>query len=57
MRVVTLPTLHDERSFDFYCPVCGVELVESNYESIDAEYSCPTCGTTQRASRVPARHR
>ncbi|HEY3265225.1 MAG TPA: hypothetical protein VGK12_08715 [Actinomycetota bacterium] len=57
MKVVTLPTLHDERPFDYYCPVCGLELVESNYESLEAGYSCPGCGTQQRASRVPARRR
>jgi rubredoxin len=55
MRAVSLPTLHDERPFEYYCPICGADLAESNYETFDADYSCPVCGTQQRASRVPAR--
>jgi rubredoxin len=55
MRAVSLPTLHDERPFEYYCPICGAGLAESNYETFDADYSCPVCGTQQRASRVPAR--
>jgi DNA-directed RNA polymerase subunit RPC12/RpoP len=57
MKVVTLPRLHDERPFDYYCSRCGLELAESNYESIDAVYTCPGCGTRERASRIPARRR
>ena len=57
MKALSLPIPHDEQSFDYYCPICGVELAESNYEAFDAEYSCPGCGTQQRASRAKARPR
>jgi rubredoxin len=57
MRTVTLPVSHERRSFDYYCPVCGAELAETNYETFDEQYSCPVCATHQRASRAPARRR
>jgi rubredoxin len=57
MRAVSLPVLRNEAAFDYYCPICGVDLAESNFEAFDAEYYCPVCGTQQRASRVPARSR
>jgi uncharacterized Zn finger protein (UPF0148 family) len=57
MRTLTIPAPPSERMFDYYCPICGVELAESNYETFDAEYFCPVCSTQQRPSRVPARAR
>jgi rubredoxin len=57
MRTVTVPPSRDAIAFDYYCPVCGASLAESNYETFDAEYYCPVCSTQLRASRVPARHR
>jgi rubredoxin len=57
MRTVTVPPSRDAIAFDYYCPVCGASLAESNYETFDAEYYCPVCSTELRASRVPARHR
>jgi hypothetical protein len=57
MRVVALPTPHDRRAFDYFCPVCGVELAEFSYETVETAYSCPGCGTRQRASKIPARPR
>jgi CRISPR/Cas system-associated protein Cas10 (large subunit of type III CRISPR-Cas system) len=56
MRTVSVPP-HDERSFDYYCPICGIELAETDHERLDAEYFCPVCATQQRASRIPARLR
>ena len=41
--------------FDHYCPICGVDLVESDYEAFDKDYGCPSCGTQQRPSRAPTR--
>ncbi len=57
MRAVSMPRLHNERPFDYFCPICGAELAESNYETVDAAYSCPACSTKQRASRTKARPR
>jgi rubredoxin len=54
MRAVTIPRPHDGMPFEYYCPICGVDLAESNYETFDADYFCPVCATQQRPSRVPA---
>jgi uncharacterized Zn finger protein (UPF0148 family) len=53
MRAVTIPTLRE--AFDYYCPICGVDLSEVEYNTFDAEYFCPVCSSQQRASRAPAR--
>jgi predicted RNA-binding Zn-ribbon protein involved in translation (DUF1610 family) len=57
MRALTIPAPPSDRGFDFYCPICGVQLTGSNYDSFDAEYFCPVCSTRQRPSRAPARSR
>jgi hypothetical protein len=57
MRQIDVPTRTIEGPFDYYCPTCGIELAESNYESFDRDYFCPYCSTQQRPSRVPARLR
>jgi hypothetical protein len=57
MRQIDVPTRTIEGPFDYYCPICGIQLVESNYESFDRDYFCPYCSTQQRPSRVPARLR
>jgi rubredoxin len=54
LRAIALRRLHDEASFEYYCPVCGADLAESNYETFDAEYYCPVCSTQLRPSRVSA---
>lgn len=55
MRQVSVPRHAEGRPFDYYCPICGIDLAKSNYESFDRDYYCPYCGTQQRASRMPAR--
>jgi rubredoxin len=57
MRTISIPLPRDEAPFDYYCPVCGADLAESNYETFDAEYFCPVCSTQLRPSKVPARQR
>jgi uncharacterized Zn finger protein (UPF0148 family) len=57
MRQIDLPTQLVEGLFDYYCPVCGIELVKSNYETYDRDYFCPYCSTQQQASRAPSRTR
>jgi hypothetical protein len=57
MRQIDVRTPTTEGPFDYYCPVCGIELARSNYEAFDKDYFCPYCSTQLRASRVPARSR
>lgn len=57
MRQIDVSTQMIEDPFEYFCPICGMELARSNYETFDKEYYCPFCSTQQRASRVPARQR
>jgi rubredoxin len=57
MRTIAIPLPHGEAPFDYYCPVCGADLAESNYEEFDAEYLCPVCSTQLRPMRILAGHR
>jgi predicted RNA-binding Zn-ribbon protein involved in translation (DUF1610 family) len=52
MRQIRVPLLPAEQAFRYYCPICGIELSVSNYETPGNDYFCPYCGTEQRASRV-----
>lgn len=55
MRQMTVPGRRVERAFDYYCPICGIELSVANYETPSADYYCPYCSTEQVPSRAPAR--
>jgi hypothetical protein len=57
MRQIEVPKQTVDGPFEYYCPICGIELVESNYETFDNDYFCPYCSTQQRASRVPSARR
>jgi rubredoxin len=57
MKQIDVPAPAIESPFDYYCPICGIELAKSNFETLDRDYFCPYCSTQQRASRVPARSR
>jgi DNA-directed RNA polymerase subunit RPC12/RpoP len=52
MRQVRVPMLPAEEAFQYYCPICGIELSVSNYETPGGDYFCPYCSTEERASRV-----
>jgi DNA-directed RNA polymerase subunit RPC12/RpoP len=52
MRQVQLPTHPAEEAFRYYCPICGIELALSNFETPGEHYFCPYCSTEQRPSRV-----
>jgi predicted RNA-binding Zn-ribbon protein involved in translation (DUF1610 family) len=52
MRQVRVPILPAEEAFRYYCPICGIELSVSNYETPSGDYFCPYCSTDQRPSRV-----
>jgi len=55
MRQIDVLTRTVDGPFDYYCPICGIELMRSNYETFDKNYFCPYCSTQQRPSRAPAR--
>jgi hypothetical protein len=57
MRQIDVSALTIEDPFDYYCPICGIELAKSNYETLASDYFCPYCSTQQRPSRVPAGRR
>ena len=52
-----LQELHvPEASTDEYsCPVCGIELAKSNFDTPASEYYCPFCTTRQTPSLVRLR--
>jgi hypothetical protein len=54
MKQITVPKPIDGL-FEYYCPICGIELAKSNYETFDKDYFCPYCSTQQAPSRVSAR--
>ena len=55
MRQIDVPTQPVEGAFEYFCPICGIELAKSNYESLAKDYFCPYCSTQQGPSRFPAR--
>ena len=57
MRQIELPTRPTEDPFEYYCPICGMDLDRFNYETVEKDYFCPYCSTQQRASRVPVGRR
>lgn len=57
MRQINVPTQQVEGPFAYFCPICGISLSRSNYETFDADYFCPYCSSQQRPSRVPAGRR
>lgn len=52
MKQVRVPTYPAEDAFRYYCPICGIELALSNYETAGDQYYCPYCSTEQWPSRV-----
>jgi DNA-directed RNA polymerase subunit RPC12/RpoP len=57
MRPINVSTRTIDDAFEYYCPICGIELSRSNYEASDEDYFCPYCSTRRHASRVTARPR
>ncbi len=50
-RVLEMPT-EDPRglalaSDEYFCPVCGIGLVRSDFETPEKDYYCPYCSTRQ----------
>jgi hypothetical protein len=44
----------DEAADDYSCPVCGIELTKSNFDTPARDYYCPYCSTRQMPSAVRA---
>lgn len=42
----------DDIEFEYFCPVCGEELVRSNFDTPERDYSCPYCSTRSTPSAV-----
>jgi DNA-directed RNA polymerase subunit RPC12/RpoP len=38
--------------FEYFCPVCGVELGRSNFDTPERDYYCPHCSTRSTPSAV-----
>jgi predicted RNA-binding Zn-ribbon protein involved in translation (DUF1610 family) len=36
----------------YFCPVCGIELERSNFDTPERDYWCPFCGTRSMPSAV-----
>lgn len=41
-----------EPTYRFFCPVCGIELERSNYDTPERDYYCPFCSTQSMPSAV-----
>ncbi len=50
--ICSLPTHLAPKAYRYYCPICGIELAVSNYDTPDGDYYCPYCSTPQGPSRV-----
>jgi len=48
------PFLHAVDANEYFCPVCGIELAKSNFETPTRHYYCPYCSTQQRPTLVKA---
>jgi rubrerythrin len=35
----------------YECPICGIELAQSNFDTPSGDYFCPFCTTPQAPSR------
>jgi predicted RNA-binding Zn-ribbon protein involved in translation (DUF1610 family) len=44
-------TIEVPAAWMYECPVCGVELARSNFETPSVEYYCPVCTTRQMPRR------
>lgn len=42
-------------AFAYYCPICGIDLGRPDFDKAPEDYSCPSCCSQQRPSRVKDR--
>jgi hypothetical protein len=43
-------------SDEYFCPVCGIGLAQSDFEKPEKDYYCPYCTTGQKPSSVHPRN-
>ena len=48
------PQVPEAPADDYSCPVCGIELAKSNFDTPARDYYCPFCSTRQTPSVVRA---
>jgi Zn finger protein HypA/HybF involved in hydrogenase expression len=46
----------ESRAWEYWCPVCGVELAQSNFDTPENDYYCPVCTSRQLPKRFASRH-
>jgi len=46
-----------DAGFLFFCPVCGIELEQTNFDTPERDYYCPFCSTQQTPSPVAVAQR
>ncbi len=39
----------------YYCPVCGIELTRSDFDTPEGDYFCPFCCSEQTPSKAPTK--
>jgi len=51
-----LPTTTEalDEELEFFCPVCGIDLERSNFDTPERDYYCPFCSTRQMPVVVAA---
>jgi hypothetical protein len=56
MHATWLQELHapEATADEYYCPVCGIELAQSNFDTPQRDYYCPFCSTRRTPSVVRA---
>ena len=45
----------DLTGWEYQCPVCGIQLAKSNFDTPERDYFCPYCTSRQLPSRQFAR--
>jgi DNA-directed RNA polymerase subunit RPC12/RpoP len=46
-----VPTRHSKRD-EYFCPVCGIDLAPTDFDTPERDYYCPFCSTRQRPAVV-----
>ncbi len=41
--------------FTYFCPICGIELTQTDFDKPEEDYYCPFCSSRQTPHPVPQR--
>ncbi len=44
------PLTPEGEADEYFCPVCGIELAQSDFDTPERDYFCPFCSTRQTPS-------